>query len=262
MRGRTFCKMSWTGHISLPKVNTNGQYSARTMTDHLSQLRLGAAEYIVPQQGPGLHIQEMRLFDPNRCGFLNYIGTPTGDSISDTGFQSLAVPSDTTQGSCRLHSTCSLIDRSSSWSQLSGIRIAKFGSHVTSTIQGQDRGRTRMGSGYGITMSIEPCPSDGCCISLKYLRSFLIQPRDATNCGKATQGWLEAISPDSYGLQEDDETYGTLWCRDEACVNYYRYSERPIIQKCRRSAGAIADWFLIYKDVIKDPLTGIITRPY
>lgn len=247
-RGRTWLRMSWTGHLTLPRGRHNG-YSACDMTDDLSRLRTGAAEHIAPRLGPG-YLQEMRLFDPNRCGFLDYTGTSAGNIVpGDWSFGSFGPqPSDTAYQSCRLRSGCSLHDKKGGeWTQTDGITV---GSHVTSTILGQEPGMT--GSEYGCFIKTRPCRVRRRCLELFYARNIIIQPMNTASCTKVTHAWFEAVDPDSYALREDAETYGTLWCRDEACANYYRYLDRPVLRTCRRKLGHVSDKFRTYASLTPD----------
>ncbi len=92
---------------------------------------------------------------------------------------------------------------------------------------------TESGSEYRYGMSVKPCPSHSGCLRLYYQRTIIVRPKCTASYGKVKQGWFEALGPDSYGLRDDSETYGTLWCREETCLNYYRFLNRPIIRKCR-----------------------------
>lgn len=62
--------LGWTGHLQVPD-DTSEAISAAEMEALLPGLRRGAAEYIVPQATPGTP-PEMRYFDPNRCGCLDW----------------------------------------------------------------------------------------------------------------------------------------------------------------------------------------------
>jgi len=63
--------MAWTGHLQVPRHKSG--MSADEMAACLPELQRVAAEYIVPQLGPGT-LPEMRCFDPNRCGCLDWGG--------------------------------------------------------------------------------------------------------------------------------------------------------------------------------------------
>jgi len=262
LRGQTSVQISWVGHLALSKRNPSGQYSACLMADELSQLRLGAAEYIAPQLGPG-QVEEMRLFDPNRCAFLNYNGTPAGNA--NPGSWSLTSPSsDTPFQSCRVLSECALHDRGDRGGNCSKISGANpdgivVGSHVAHTLIGRQPEMT--GSEYGWARYLTPCLVSDQCLGLWYGRNITIQPQNAVDCGKVTHAWFEAVNPESYALREDAGTYGTLWCRDKTCVNYYRYMERPVLQRCRRKVGATADWFRTYAGLTADQFRRRTTRP-
>jgi len=113
-------------------------------------------------------------------------------------------------------------------------------------------------------MAVQPCQrssnSNGC-LCLYYTRNVAILRNDPGYV-KVPHGWIEAVDPDSYRLRDDRDTYGILWCRDEACANYYRYSERPAVQRCRQRVGQTAYWFHTYAGFTADPSgTGLLVRP-
>lgn len=175
-------------------------------------------------------------FNANRCSLLNNanavgIYTSTPDAHYET---------------CRLHSDCSLRNRSTSRGRTidprSGHRVYT-GSYVLRTVLGH-KPRVK-GSENGWSMSVNPCKRSSGCLGVLYTRSVGVLRKNAGYV-KVPHVWLEAVDPDSYGLVYDREAYAMLWCRDEACPNYYRYSERPLVQRCRHRLGRTADWFRTY----------------
>ena len=61
---------------------------------------------------------------------------------------------------------------------------------------------------------------------MHYARSIGIRPESyGRRKGKirVTWAWCQALDPDSYGLTDDMDSFGILWCRQEGCQNYYRY---------------------------------------
>jgi len=236
-RGVTAIRITWRGHVALPDTSlTYGKYPRGETLHHMQQLRLrGAARFIVPTLGPGNPL-EMRLFDANRCGLLddaNAAGTHT--STPDAHYKT-----------CRLHSDCSLRNHGTSRGRTidprSGHRVYT-GSHVLRTVLGHEP-RVK-GSENGWSMSVNPCKRSSGCLGVLYTHSVGVLRKNAGYV-KVPHVWLEAVDPDSYGLVYDREAYAILWCRDEACANYYRYSERPLVQRCRHRLGRTADWFRTY----------------
>jgi hypothetical protein len=144
-RGITAVRMTWRGHIALPEASlTYGKYLQSEMLHHMLQIRLrGPGRFIVPAPGPG-NPPEMRLFDPNRCGLLDYTGT-------------CASPPNANHEACRLHSDCSLRNRGASWGQMDSRSGVRTGSHVSRTVLGQEPKAT--GCEYGWMMAVDPCQS-------------------------------------------------------------------------------------------------------
>ncbi|KAK3358087.1 hypothetical protein B0T25DRAFT_540917 [Lasiosphaeria hispida] len=238
---------SWVAHLPLPEPASSGRYSVGDMTDRLRLLRRGAAEYIAPQSGPG-YLPEMRLFDPNRCNFLDYTGTPAGPGTE--GSWSLAPPSDSKNQSCRTHpgSGCSLRRLNPAGGRTTDENGCRVGSHVMRTWFGLGTGRQAPGLPYGLELQAEACGSDGRCLELLYKRDIVVAEVNDAGCRKITHSWCEAIQPESYKLAEDSENYGTLWCFDPTCANHCHFGERPVMRKCRREVGVTADWFHHYGD--------------
>jgi len=69
-RDAVVLSMTWTGHLDLS--NTQTPLSAKATTNFLRKLRRGAAEFLVPQAGPGVALPEMKYFDPNNCCCLDF----------------------------------------------------------------------------------------------------------------------------------------------------------------------------------------------
>ncbi|KAK3358004.1 hypothetical protein B0T25DRAFT_540740 [Lasiosphaeria hispida] len=237
----------WSGHLPLPEPVSSGRYSVGDITDRLSLLRRGAAEYIAPQSGPG-YLPEMRLFDPNRCSFLDYTGTPAG--AGGLGAWSLAPPSDHIHQSCRtnLGSECLLRRPNPTGTTTGDQDNTPFGSHTARTFSGAGTGMQQRRPPYGLTLQAKACASSGSCLEVKYVNFILVADTNDVRCKKVTHSWCEALSPESYNLAKDSENYGTLWCLDKTCANYYRYVERPVVRKCRRKVGVMMDWFECYRD--------------
>ncbi|KAK3339788.1 hypothetical protein B0T25DRAFT_363488 [Lasiosphaeria hispida] len=233
---------TWSGHLPLSELVSSGRhYSVGDITDRLRLLRRGAAEYIAPQSGPG-YLPEMRLFDPNRCGFLDHTGTPTGTGVP--GAWSLPVPSGSNNQSCRMHpgSGCLLRRPNPTGGRTQDEHGNIAGSHVVRTWFG------RMVLPYGLKLQAEACASGGGrCLEVSYLRDVLVADINDVECRKVTHSWCEALHPSSYNLAKDSENHGILWCYDETCANYYRFVERLVMRKCRRKAGVTVDWFRSYR---------------
>ncbi|KAK0715857.1 hypothetical protein B0H67DRAFT_252773 [Lasiosphaeris hirsuta] len=242
--------LSWLGHLPLPEPLSSGRrYSVGDITDRLILLRQqGAAEYIAPQSRPG-YLPEMRLFDPNRChGFLDYAGTPAG--AGGLGAWSLASPSDHLYQACRtnLGSECLLRHPNPIGTATEDQDGLPFGSHYVQTFSGAGTGTLGGRPPYGLTLRAKACASSGSCIEVNYVNHILVADTVDVRCKKVTHSWCEALSPESYNLVQDGENYGTLWCWNGSCANYYRYVERPVVLKCRSNAGVTLDWFESFRD--------------
>jgi len=58
------------------------------------------------------------------------------------------------------------------------------------------------------------------------IRARLAFGRNSTGAGQETWAWCQALDPDSYGLTDDMDSFGILWCRQEGCQNYYLSQEQ------------------------------------
>ncbi|KAK3345942.1 hypothetical protein B0T25DRAFT_550678, partial [Lasiosphaeria hispida] len=230
----------WVAHFPLSEPVSSGRHLVGDVTDRLKLLRRGAAEHFAPQTRPG-YLPEMKLFDPNRCDFLDYTGTPAGAGIG--GDWSLAPPLDSDTQSCRTHPGlgCSLRRPQDARGRTKAKDGHVVGSHIMRTLFGLG-----MRMPYFLAVNLAACPEDDRCLGLSYIREIFVADISDTGCREVTHSWCEALDPDSYKLAEDSENEGISWCRDETCANNYRFSERPMMRKCRGKVGDTIDWFHYY----------------
>ncbi|KAK3349695.1 hypothetical protein B0T25DRAFT_548729 [Lasiosphaeria hispida] len=233
-------RVEWAAHLPLSEPASSGRHLVDDLTDRLKLLRRGTAEYFAPQSRPG-YLPEMRLFDPNRCDFLDYTGTPSGTGIG--GDWSLAPPSDSNTQSCRTHTGpgCSLRRPKDPRSRTTDEDGYAVGSHIMRTLFGMGRRLP-----YHLGVKARACSEGDRCLVLSYVRDIFVADISDAGCRKVTHSWCEALDPDSYKLAEDSENEGTLWCRNETCANYYRFLERPVMRRCRGKVGDTMDWFCYY----------------
>ncbi|KAK3346963.1 hypothetical protein B0T25DRAFT_553284 [Lasiosphaeria hispida] len=214
--------MTWIGHLDLPSKET--QFSASEMASCLLELRRGAAEYLIPQAGPGT-LPEMRCFDPNNCGCLD-----PGDKYLPNTQWSLRPPW------CPLASDAGNMDKCCRFDP--SLRLipppgGSGGSHATMTVLGQ-----AFGSESGWFVDVKACSAGQHCLSFRYHRTITCTGYDFPTWRTLDPSWFEALDPDSYRVWADHETKGMLWCLDPSCTNYYRYLERPISRRCRDVGGS------------------------
>ncbi|KAK5652922.1 hypothetical protein OQA88_9401 [Cercophora sp. LCS_1] len=231
--------LKWTGHIcQLPQDKTT--IPAALMEERIRDLRRGAAEYIVPQAAPG-PLPEMRCFDPNKCGCLDFGSRYPPNSVwAGTRLQN--------------GKACCLIDPSRRLLPLPPLPLLtpRMGSASLKMDYDDDddsdeahstvsrlSDALREDSGYPITA--RQCSPSAQCLQVSYFRRIACGPIWQSKWRTVDYSWIEALDPDSYSLRKDQTTLGALWCVDPGCTNFYRYLERPIVRKC--CGPAVADFF-------------------
>ncbi|KAK3339772.1 hypothetical protein B0T25DRAFT_560588 [Lasiosphaeria hispida] len=215
--------MAWTGHLRVPH---NSDISADDMAACLPELRRGAAEHIVPQAGPGM-LPEMRCFDPNRCGCLDWGGKYPPNS------RWACMPAWSGGAGCRGDSSRRLLPFGDETVTEGGMDEMQE-AHVTVTGLSSTFGDASRWS-----VSVTHCPDRDKCLRFSYHRRIACGPYWQRDWTTLDYSWLEALDPDSYGLWRDKSTKGTFWCLDPTCTNYYRYLERPLVRKCYRAPGGV-----------------------
>ena len=218
--------MKWTGHLQIPTPTTETRLSANEMAMHLRELRRGAAEYLVPQAGPGT-LPEMRCFDPNRCSCLDF-----GDKYPPNALWSpmLCWGSGDSDKCCRVDPSQRLTPPPTR-----GIQDTKRATsdrksaHATMTLL-----NGAFGSSNGWSVGVKQCQlvGQGRCLQFWYQRRVACGSVNFFIWRTLDFSWFEGLDPDSYRIWEDWDTKGTLWCPDPSCANCYRYLERPIIRRC------------------------------
>lgn len=222
--------LKWTGHIC--QLSHDNTIPAALMEERIRDLRRGVAEYIVPQAAPGA-LPEMRCFDPNKCGCLDFgsryppnsvwAGTPLESGkaccLIDPSRRLLPLPAPRA-GSASLKMNCDESDEA----------------HFTKSRLSDALGEY---SGYSIT--VRQCSPSAQCLQVFYYRRIACGPVWQPGWRTVDYSWIEALDPDSYSLREDQGTMGALWCVDPSCTNFYRYLGRPIVRKC--CGDAVADFF-------------------
>ena len=215
--------LGWTGHLQVPD-DTSEAISAAEMEALLPGLRKGAAEYIVPQATPGTP-PEMRYFDPNRCGCLDW------SKKYPPGSRWAYMPAWSGGAGCRRDASHRLLrfSRDRKGVTKRGTRANEVEeAHVAVTSLSNTFGNE---SRYSI--SATRCPDgNGRCILFDYHRRIACGPAWQREWTTVDYSWLEALDPHSYGLWQDHEAKSTLWCSDPTCTNYYRYLERSLVRKC------------------------------
>lgn len=218
--------LRWVGHLQLPDLNDSGlgnneQATPKALRGYMEEFRKGAAEFIAPGLPPGRLI-EMNCFDPNRCSCLHYSGSeklPHGWRL--TPLEEIRHPSCRTYPDRQLTALKTLQRNGSTSFPESG---EKTGGHYTwalptaNTFHGQA----------GLIVDIDPCPGTSRCLQVGYNR-YMTVARQGYEPDCMTANWFEALDPDSYGLQDDKESFGVLWCRQRGCRNYYRYTKRTLV---------------------------------
>ena len=234
--------LKWRGHIC--QVPHGLPIPATLMEERIRDLRRGAAEYIVPQAAPGT-LPEMRCFDPNKCGCLDYgsryppnslwAGTSGEDScLVDPSRRLLPLPAPST-GSTPSQINCDV-------NALSHFTRSRLSDAL------------REFSGYSI--KVRRCSASAQCLQVFYYRRIACGPAWQPEWRTVDYSWFEALDPDSYSLFQDQDTRGALWCVDPSCTNFYRYLGRPIVRKC--CGPAIANFFEPHslKDLVPSRISG------
>jgi len=231
--GCTVLCLTWTGHLHLPDMQN--RLSADTMETCLRGLRKGAGEYIVPQAAPG-KLPEMRCFDPNNCSCLDF-----GDKYPANSRWALIPGSGSgrTTQCCRNDPSRQLLPltplEASGNTPLNEIQRGKTGAHGTSTLLS-----FAFGAEAGWTVTFGSCPSISNCLEVSYKRTITCAATFHQKWRTVDYSWLEALAPSSFD-QSEQSTKSSLWCRNQACTNYYRYLERPIVRKC--AAERVYDFY-------------------
>ncbi|KAK1757993.1 hypothetical protein QBC47DRAFT_357895 [Echria macrotheca] len=222
--------LRWTGHMCHVSPDENGSFSAAAMEQRIHELRRGAAEYMVPQTGPGnTNLPEMRCFDPNACGCLDYGGRYPSFSRS-------AVRPDGADTCCLVHPNARLLPLRDSTSSL--MNPPEVPRHFTQSMLSGALGGI---SGYLILPC--RCAASAQCLLVFYCRRIVCGPAWQPVWRTLDYAWFEALDPDSYSLCQDQSSRGALWCLDPSCTKFYRYLERPVVRKCCKPA--VVDFFPI-----------------
>ncbi|KAK5655711.1 hypothetical protein OQA88_5248 [Cercophora sp. LCS_1] len=215
-------EMAWTGHLPVPN---SSEISADEVVVCLPGLRRGAAEYIVPQTGPGMP-PEMRCFDPNRCGCLDW-----GEKYPPNS-RWACMPTRNGGDGCRVDPGRRLLpfdDEAMAEDAADETKSAHTAvMHLSNTF----------GEASKWTVSATQC-SGGRCLRFIYHRRIACGPYWQRGWTTVDYSWFESLDPDSYGLWQDDSTKGILWCLDPTCTNYYRYLNRPLLRKCYKPPAGI-----------------------
>jgi len=190
------------------------------MRQELECFRQGTAEFIAPEYPPG-RLVEMNCFDPNRCCCLHYPGlekAPTGWQLSALGGTEHEICRQ--DPSFRLRAIRPQKDDEDGYSQWQ----ERCGGHRAWIVAAR---RPRCWSSE-MFIHINPCFGSNRCLLVSYNRTihFIF---DEIHPRRMRASWLQAIDPDSYGLTDDEESYGVLWCRQPGCRNYYRYAKKPLV---------------------------------
>ena len=194
----------------------------------LEEFRKGTpAEYLAPLLSGG-KLPEMQCFDPNRCSCLYYEGAekllggcvePMTYTAADEGHRA----SDSSSGYFNRRHCGNLY-------------------HKCKIPLARDEDTSR------IEITIAQCL--GKCLTISYTRVIKLltlsierlEPRRVMspwqpitmdearqNCGtaiysyKISPTWYQALEPASYGLLDEEETKGELWCDTVGCRNYHGY---------------------------------------
>ena len=243
----TYIDLLWHGHLYLPNTGFDKEGYNKIATPNLishqfKQFRKGAAEFIAPEFYPG-RLLEMNCFDPNRCSCLRYAGidqlpkgwqlTPHQDPEFLPCMRTFDYYQDFGHLACRRYPSSRLGPlRSFEMNEQDSLQgeQKRFESHHMSINQKTSR----------IGISIEQCPSDRQCLQIRYRRSITIIPEKCRTT-YITWDWCEALDPDSYGLTDDEESFGIIWCQQPHCNNYYKYLRkapfplRDINRKCKKT---------------------------
>ncbi|KAK4441939.1 hypothetical protein QBC34DRAFT_364592 [Podospora aff. communis PSN243] len=230
---RIVVHMKWTGHLQVPTPAAETRLSANDMAMHLRELRRGAAEYLVPQAGPGT-LPEMRCFDSNHCSCLDF-----GDKHPPNALWSLMPcwgSADDNDKCCRVDPSQRLIPPPT--------RDIQDAKRATGDRKSAPATMTLLscafGSSNGWSVGVKQChlEGQGRCLQFLYQRRIGCGGVNFPTWRRLDFSWFEGLDPDSYRIWEDWDTKGTLWCPDPSCANCYRYLERPIIRRC---CGAAVD---------------------
>ncbi|KAK0641288.1 hypothetical protein B0T16DRAFT_213244 [Cercophora newfieldiana] len=240
--GAVVLGIEWVCHFRLP-VGIE-EVSKEKLASCLGEARRGVGEFLAPQPGPGM-IPEMRCFDPNKCGCLDY-----GEDRYPANSKWAGMPRLNGEKGCR----------SDPAQRLFPMRLA---AGQVATGDGEEEPRSSWAIGNGAhgaltylstafggrsawCVEVDHCPVEDPdpeirepCLRVAYSRSVICGPTWQRLWRTVDYSWFEALDPDSYQLWEDNDTKGVLWCLDSKCPNYYRYSGRPIVRKICVSSRAV-----------------------
>lgn len=231
----------WTGHLSLPKLSSdelgiNKEVTPEVMHKCFEQFRGGVAGHIAPEMPPG-RIIEMSCFDPNRCSCLHYPGANILPSNWElTPPNEIGRPEDMKYRTCRIHAVSRLKllqplqnngDGLYYGDGLLGQQILSGGSHKAAIHTPGRAFEIKGRAAIGVTIGI--CRHKYRCLEVKYEREIFMEKFNTAPLDVPTIVWYQALDPDSYNLQEDNESFGTTWCRQPGCPNYYRYLKSLLV---------------------------------
>ncbi|KAK4442042.1 hypothetical protein QBC34DRAFT_431950 [Podospora aff. communis PSN243] len=219
--------LRWQGHMRAPSTR-GGVVCAREIEARLREMRKGAAEHLVPQSAPGV-LPEMRSFDPNKCGCLDY-----GDKYP-AGSHWAGMPLWDGAEGCRTDVTHRLFSGRNDKSRMYWME-GNPDPHDARTLLRED-----FDIWWKPGVTVAGCGYEESCLRFTYVRSITCGPLWQNEWRTVDDEWLQAVDPDSYRLWEDNETKGALWCFDPKCSNYYRYPGRPVVR--RSCAANIVDLF-------------------
>ncbi|KAK3363892.1 hypothetical protein B0T25DRAFT_528670 [Lasiosphaeria hispida] len=219
--------LRWTGHIC--QLSHDTPMPAALMEERIRDMRRGAAEYIVPQATPGA-LPEMRCFDPNKCGCLDFGSRYPPNSVW------AGTPLISGKACCLIDPSRRLLPLTAPRAESALLKMSwgeSGAAHFTLTRLSD---ALREFSGYSITA--RQCSPSAQCLQVFYCRRIACGPAWQPAWRTVDYAWIEALDPDSYSLREDQGTMGALWCVDPSCTNFYRYLRRPVVRKCCRPAEA------------------------
>jgi len=163
----------------------------------------------------GKYPAELQFFDPNVCTCLYFDDPPPGLEVNQQEAN--------TNGLCPGHKH--FRGPASAWGYTA--RMSEWRNRIPNKTSIAQCWRGHSLSRWEATV----CQTSPECIVVEYEKRLALgqcqqccDPKDEKQehgLGPAWPGWLAMLDPVSYGLDEDEESYGIYWCYDKACQNYY-----------------------------------------
>ncbi|KAK1758778.1 hypothetical protein QBC47DRAFT_292954, partial [Echria macrotheca] len=195
-------------HMKVSGLGLTRAVDGEGVLRQIEWLRTRGAKKLYPTPR-GKYPTELQFFDPNVCTCLYFDDPPPGWEVNQEEAN--------TNGLCPGHKHPR--GPVSGWGY--SARMSKWRNNIPNKTSIAPCWRGHSLSRWLATV----CETSPECIVVKYEKRLALgqcqQRKKEHGLGPVWPGWLAMIDPVSYGLREDEESYGIYWCDDEACHNFH-----------------------------------------